>query len=291
MDTQAAAEKVRKYWTAERMRSARLVTPRADRSASVTASSAPRAGKAGSYAPAAGVNKAAIKAGALKLAGGDKAKALMLTETATVGKVFFSKPSGGNWMCSAAALNSASKQLVITAGHCVHEGAGGGWMQNWTFVPRYRNGARPFGTYAAKQFRTFNAWMNSSDFRRDVGMVTTWPLNGQKLVNAVGGNGFQWNWPRNVAVTVLGYPSNHNSGEIQMWCQGTTRGIADGRIEINCNFGGGSSGGPWLREFNDATGLGYSNGVQSTITNTGWNRSPYFDDAVKTMFDAQGGVT
>jgi V8-like Glu-specific endopeptidase len=227
----------------------------------------------------------------MKLAGGDRRLAVQITETATVGKVFFTKPSGGDFVCSASALNSASKQLVITAGHCVHEGSGGGWMLNWTFAPRYRNGTRPFGTFAAKQFRAFNAWIDSGDLRRDVAMVTTWPLNGQKLVNVVGGHGLSWNYPRDVAVTVFGYPGNRDNGQLQWYCQGTTRGLSDGRIEIQCDFGGGSSGGPWLREFNDSTGLGYVNGAMSTLATGGWNRSSYFDDAVKAMFDAQGGVT
>jgi hypothetical protein len=29
----------------------------------------------------------------------------------------------------------------------------------------------------------------------------------------------------------------------------------------------------------------------STVTSGGWNEAAYFDDAVKAMYDAQGGVT
>jgi V8-like Glu-specific endopeptidase len=219
-------------------------------------------------------------------------KAPRINESAAVGKVFFTNPSdGGTYACSASALNSSSKQMVVTAGHCVHGGKGGTWMTNWVYVPRYRSGARPFGTFAAKQMRTFTAWMNDSDLRRDVAMVTTWPLNGNKIVNVTGGHGLSWNFSRQQAVTILGYPGNHDGGEIQWACTGTTRAVSDGRIEIQCNFGGGSSGGPWLREFNDSNGLGSVNGVTSTVNSDGWNRSSYFDDGVKGMYDAQGGVT
>ncbi|GAB3979737.1 peptidase [Actinoallomurus acanthiterrae] len=276
VDSAAALKKVADYWTPERMRHATPVpeqTPGPQTKALPTRPSGPR----GSTPPAKPVASGSISP--------------MITESAVAGKVFFHKPSGGDWVCSASALNSDSKQLVITAGHCVHEGAGGNWMQNWTFVPRYRSGARPFGTFAAKEFRTFNSWISSSDLSRDVGMVTTWPLNGNKLVNVVGGHGLNWNWGNSVAITILGYPANANNGEIQQWCQGTTSDGGGGTIKLQCNFNGGSSGSGWLMNFNDSTGLGQVDGVMSTLDSTGWNRASYFDDAVKAMFDAQGGVT
>ncbi|MFC0039701.1 trypsin-like serine peptidase [Actinomadura rayongensis] len=282
----AAVEQVSKYWTAARMKAARPV-PEPKAPAGTPAAAATATGKPGST-PSAG----AIASAANSLAGGDAKLAAAITESRVVGKVFFHKPSGGDWVCSASALNSPSKQLVITAGHCVHEGKGGKWMTNWTFVPRYRNGSRPFGTFAAKQFRTFNAWISSSAYNRDVGMVTTWPLNGRKLVNVVGGNGLSWNYPKALKVTVLGYPRNFSSGQVQAWCQGTTRDAGGGRIALNCNFQPGSSGGPWIRAFDNSTGRGQTNGVTSTISSTGGvNKSPYFDTAVKNMFDAQGSVT
>ncbi|MFM9587921.1 trypsin-like serine peptidase [Streptomyces scabiei] len=221
-----------------------------------------------------------------------KTSSIRINESAAVGKVFFTNPSnGGTYACSASALNSGSKQMVVTAGHCVHGGSGGTWMTNWVYVPRYRSGARPFGTFAAKQMRTFNAWINSSDLRRDVAMVTTWPLNNNKVVNVTGGHGMSWNFSRQQPITILGYPGNFGSGEVQWACTGTTRAASDNGIELQCNFGGGSSGGPWMREFNDSNGLGSVNGVMSTVTSTGWNEAAYFDDAVKAMYDAQGDIT
>jgi V8-like Glu-specific endopeptidase len=285
VDSAAAAQKVADYWTADRMRHATPVPEQTPGAMPKSQHGSP-AGPAGATPPAK-----AIASAANSLAGKNLQLAPMITESAVAGKVFFHKPSGGDWVCSASALNSDSKQLVITAGHCVHEGQGGDWVQNWTFVPRYRSGARPFGTFAAKQFRTFNSWISSSDLSRDVGMVTTWPLNGNKLVNVVGGHGLNWNWGNSVAVTILAYPANANNGEIQQWCQGTTSDGGGGTIQIHCNFNGGSSGGGWLMSFNDSTGLGQVDGVMSTLDSAGWNRASYFDDAVKAMFDAQGSVT
>ncbi len=220
-----------------------------------------------------------------------------VNESSAVGKVYFRNPvNGGDYMCSAAAINSPSKQMVTTAGHCVNtggvNGVAGHWMQNWVYIPRYRSGARPFGTYAAKEYRSFNGWINSGDLTRDVAMVTTWPLNGARVVDATGGHGLSWNFSRTQHMTVLGYPGNKDNGELQWACQGTTQQDGAGpKIAMHCDFGGGSSGGPWLRELNDANGLGSQNGVMSTISSGGWNQSPYFDDPVKAMFDAQGSIT
>jgi V8-like Glu-specific endopeptidase len=289
VDSAAAAQKVANYWTTDRMRRA-TPAPEQVPGPATKSRDGGATGPRGSTVPAK-----AITAAANSLAGKNLELA-PITESAVAGKVFFSTRDGRNWVCSASALNSPSKQLVITAGHCVYGNLGGQvpgetWHSNWTFVPRYRSGARPFGTFSAKQFRTFNAWINNSDLSRDVGMVTTWPLNGNKLVNVVGGHGLNWNWGNTVAVTILAYPGNFNAGEIQQWCQGTTSDGGGGTIKIQCNFGGGSSGGGWLMSFNDSTGLGQVDGVMSTLDSGGWNRSSYFDDAVKAMFDAQGSVT
>jgi V8-like Glu-specific endopeptidase len=283
--SKAAITKVAAYWTTDRMRHAKPVPGTSFRNDTATASAR------SSGTPGSTPSAKAIASAANSLAGKNAKLAASITESAVVGKVFFHKPSGGDWVCSASALNSPSKQLVITAGHCVHEGAGGTWVTNWTFAPRYRSGSRPFGTFAAKQFRTFNTWISSSDLSRDVGMVTTWPLNGNKLVDVVGGNGLNWNWPKNVAITILGYPQNANNGEIQQWCQGTTSDGGGGTIAIGCNFNGGSSGGPWMMSFDNNTGRGQTDGVMSTLDTAGVNRASYFDDAVKAMFDAQGSVT
>ncbi|MFI9200282.1 trypsin-like serine peptidase [Streptomyces sp. NPDC053048] len=275
VDSQSAAKEVERYWTAERMRNAIPLsdtagTPAQDRRQQP-------AGKAGSVPPAAP-------------SAGNRAD-LRVTESAAVGKVFFHNPRDGkNYSCSASALNSASKQLVLTAGHCVHGGRGGTWMTNWTYVPRYRDGNRPFGTFSAKQLRTFNTWIDRSDLGRDVGMVTTWPLNGRKLVNVTGGHGLSWNYNRSQDITALAYPSNKGGGKLQWYCQGRTS-AAGWNLKIKCGFGPGASGGPWLRQYNNSSGLGYANGVMSTLRSDGYNESPYFDNGVKGMLDAQGGVT
>lgn len=212
------------------------------------------------------------------------------------GKVFFTNASNGkNYVCSGSALNSSSKRLVITAGHCVHGGKGGAWHKNWVFVPSYFDGQRPFGTFQAKTFRAFNGWISNGEgvqgFERDVAFVTTYTNeSGKKVVDAVGGYGLRTGGSRSFDVTVFGYPGNLNNGQ-RMWaCWGRTTThhwwLSQFPKISGCNFGGGSSGGPWLDDYSNATGLGHVRSVTSFgPRDNAYSAGPYFDDAVMTMFN------
>jgi V8-like Glu-specific endopeptidase len=282
------------YWTAERMAKARPGDQLAPKSAASTAQSAPRSGPRGSVAPSAATKPLPRKPGSAHSRSGD-VSTLAVSASATVGRAFFHNPANGyDYSCSASALNSGSKELVLTAGHCVHGGAGGTWMTNWVFVPLYNYGSQPYGQWSAKYFTTFNSWISSSDLNRDVAMVTMWPNSSGALVNVVGGNGLAWNWGFYNPVTVLGYPAQYPyDGGWQQACQGTTtRFGSEYTVALQCGFTGGSSGGPWLLQYDNNTGLGYANGAMSTLEPaTGWNRASYFDDAVYNMYASVANLT
>lgn len=274
IQTAAAAEQ---YWTPERM--AKAIPAQAP--ATVQASS-PRqpSGRAGSIEGVAPSVK--VKA--------ERAQGIgtMLNEASTVGKVFFTNPVNGlNYVCSGATVSSTKRKLVQTAGHCVHGGAGGQWMSNWVFVPRYRDGARPFGTWSAYTLTARTAWINSSSSDEDMGIVVMNTLGGSSIANVVGGNGLRWNWGYSVAVTILGYPAGAPfSGELQYFCQGTTWNGHGQQVRAWCNMTGGSSGGPWLQEYNDQNGLGYINSVVShRHADASQMDGPYFDNDVKSLYD------
>jgi V8-like Glu-specific endopeptidase len=223
----------------------------------------------------------------------DNSTKVARTESDAVGKVFFTGSDGRNYACSASALNSDSKQLAITAGHCVHGGRDGDWATNWVYYPRYREGDTPMGAFPAKTLTTFDDWKDNSDFRRDVAMVITYPTDQGKLVEVTGGHGLSWNYSHTEDVDVVGYPRNHNEGEVQHFCWGTTSryGWFDPRISLKCGFQPGSSGGPWLREYDEESEIGKVNGVTSTIDSNDVNASAYFDDAVAQMYYDYGSDT
>ncbi|WP_445338360.1 trypsin-like serine peptidase [Clavibacter sp. CFBP 8614] len=190
----------------------------------------------------------------------------------TNGKIYFRDASTGeNKICSGSALNSPSRRLVATAGHCVHKGPGGSWHQNWAFVPEYHNGARPHGTFTSNYFRTMDDWIGfgatGRGFASDFAMVTTnTNASGSTVVNAVGGHGMTWTG--NVFdATLFGYPANVSSGEVMQACWG---GSENRYLDFyrfhgmsGCNWGGGASGGPWLRDYSNSSGLGVIMSVSS----------------------------
>lgn len=209
-----------------------------------------------------------------------------------MGKVFFRKPNDTRlWHCSGASIGSPKRRLVLTAGHCLHTGKGGGWATEFVFVPYYFDGNRPHGSFVATYLSSKNGWINNSDFAYDMGIAVTGNnASGRRVVDEVGGNGTRWNYPRDVNITMMGYPLDRNNGERPWLCWGKTERVSlfDGRIQIRCGFTGGASGGPWLQDYNDRSdgwGVGYANGVTSTVNSDNWNRSPYFDDNFKSLYD------
>lgn len=68
--------------------------------------------------------------------------------TRTNGKILGIDPASGTFSCSGTALNTPSRSIVLTAGHCVIER--GKVTRKLTFVPAYDHGSRPFGTFAVE---------------------------------------------------------------------------------------------------------------------------------------------
>ncbi|MFG1799474.1 trypsin-like serine peptidase [Micromonospora carbonacea] len=279
-----AAQQAGDYWTTERMRTAISADVLVKKAGAVAGKGLKPTGPARSVPPAAPTVTAASSVASQ--AGGDISA--YVAASATVGKVFFYNPvDGKNYVCSAGAVNSTSKLLVMSAGHCVHGGRGGQWMQNWIFVPLYNYGAEPYGRWSAKYLTAFNAWINDSNLDRDVSYITVYPnSSGQRLVDRVGGNGLSVNYSYTQAVTILAYPAAPPyDGGWQQYCQGTTyRPGSENKIALNCGFTGGSSGSVWLRLYNDV--YGYVNGIMSTLNSAGVNKSSYFDTAVMDVYNS-----
>jgi V8-like Glu-specific endopeptidase len=274
----AIAKEVTDYWTPERMATAADLDFVAPKGVPDAPRQAPKANeKAGAIAPVESAIAASNRAG------------IQLNESQTVGKVYFTVPGGGTASCSASTVASGKQRLVVTAGHCVHQGAGGQWYSNWQFVPQYRNGARPYGTFVAYTLAARTAWTTGSSYDEDMAIAVmhnggNWGL---KVVQTVGGNGLRWNYGYSVYITALGYPSNLGGGESQYFCQsGTWHGHGQ-VIRMYCNMTYGSSGGPWLQDYNDQNGYGYINSVVSHGDNPGNGEfdGPYFDDDIKSLYD------
>jgi len=170
--------------------------------------------------------------------------------TATHGKVYFTS-DGVDYVCSGTALTSANESVVWTAGHCVHEGPGD-FHVNWVFVPAYRDGERPFGTFSASTLLTTDRWAAAGDFGHDLGAATVHPVASISLTDTIGGGrGVAFNYNRQQQYLAHGYPAAKKfSGQRLRVCDAPW-GLDDTStsppsIGIGCDMTGGSSGGGWV---------------------------------------------
>ena len=193
----------------------------------------------------------------------------------SAGKLFFTTPSG-DAVCSAATVNTAQKNVIITAAHCAHTGPGGllspsRYFTNFLFVPRYTNGSAPDGRWVGARAVTHPQWIRSENLAYDQALIEVLPRNGRRLVDVVGGNGLAWNYPqRESDVRVWGWPAESPySGEYAHRCVGATSSFAgSGDAKIACPMNGGASGGPWFLGMLDDN-VGFIWAVTSRRTTTG----------------------
>ncbi|MEU7602372.1 peptidase [Streptomyces sp. NPDC040724] len=266
------------FWTAERMRSATpldvTAVPGTSRTPVATSQVPTR------IAPTAAASPTAFpQAGGAWTGGGAVVK--------TSGRVFFTM-GGRTASCSGDSVTSANGSTVMTAGHCVkYQGA---WHTNWVFVPAYDNGSAPYGQWSATKTFATDQWAASEDMNMDVGLAVVAPLNGQTLSQAVGAQGILFNGGYNKKMYSFGFPAAAPyDGTKLVYCSGNSGKdfLLTKDHSLGCNMTGGSSGGPWFQDFNEATGLG----TQVSVNSFGYtflpNRmyGPYFGNEAKAAYD------
>lgn len=196
---------------------------------------------------------------------GPKAKPYTGVALKTVGRLFFVNSRGADTWCTATAVKSANRSAVMTAAHCVRLGSAPG-MTNSTmvFVPGYSKGKKPYGTFAVRTAATPRTWVNDST--NDVSaLIVDADKSGRKLTDVVGGQAIAFNRAVGGTVSSLGYSATRPQlGEELLRCAGTAKKEI-GMQAIPCDMTGGSSGGPWLADFNATTGKGVLVSVNAAL--------------------------
>jgi len=232
----AEAARVIRYWTPARMRSARPLD--AGRLTPNTGGANPFA--TASFTP---VTDASVP------------------PLAVNGRIFIRQgPNRGS--CSGTAINSPSRQLVLTAGHCVNTGpifrkGNSIWSSFLEFVPAYNDGVGPFGAFVARRNSVYAAkqWTKHGNPDFDIGAFLTLPnANGQNVADAVGGGAtIAIDLGRKQLFQTFGYPGKVRrlqecdspaTGEDTL----TRRIPGPPTVRIACRWLPGASGGGWLTE-------------------------------------------
>jgi hypothetical protein len=188
--------------------------------------------------------------------------------------------------CSGTAIDSPTRQLVLTAGHCVNSGPGedsDGVRSNFLeFVPAYTGGVAPFGTFVARRstVRAPRQWIKQGNPDFDMGAFLTLPNSaGTNLADAVGGGAtIVTGLSRQQSFLTYGYP-----GETKRMQGCRSPYVGDDLLSnpfpgpptmsIRCHWAPGASGGGWL--IGDGTQI---NGINTYLhlDNRARTYGPYF---------------
>ncbi|WP_058043292.1 trypsin-like serine peptidase [Streptomyces roseifaciens] len=174
----------------------------------------------------------------------------------TVGRLFFVNANGNDTWCTATAVKSGNRSVVMAAAHCVRRGASPvNTYTDLVFVPGYAKGARPYGVFPVRATVTPASWAQEST--GDVAALTVDPYKGKQLTDAVGGQDVSFDRKPGGQVTSFGYPASRpQRGEELLYCAGPAKAAPADEWQVPCDMAGGASGGPWLAGFDASTGLG-----------------------------------
>jgi hypothetical protein len=166
--------------------------------------------------------------------------------------------NGEEGFCSATAIDSPSRSLVLTAGHCVNTGPEGGkpgkWATKLEFVPGFNLGAAPYGTFALEGTpRALPGWTDEGNPDFDLGAFLVAPnAEGVPLAEAVGGGArIVTDLAHAQRFETFGYPGV--TERMRLCVSGSagqdpvTFGLAGpSTVGVHCRWAPGASGGGWL---------------------------------------------
>jgi V8-like Glu-specific endopeptidase len=206
----------------------------------------------------------------------------------TTGALFYTTGARRHF-CTAAVVNSTAGDLVLTAAHCVY---GTAYSTNITYVPQYHNGQRPYGAWAVRTIIVAVGWRKSHDPNLDLAFLVVGAAGGPKIQARTGGLNIGFNrWYTENRIQVIGH---NNTDDEPIHCGTRSFRFRTGQMEFYCHgFFNGTSGGPWILNFNARTGQGTVYGDIGGYEQGGdydWTSySPYFGSAAKALFQLAEG--
>ncbi len=169
----------------------------------------------------------------------------------------------GSWQnephfCSASVVDSPSGDLIATAAHCLS-----GDAKDLEFVPMYHDGQAPYGAWDVTGAYVSQRWMLDQDPQADFAFLTVRPqdVGGKErtLQSVVGGDPLVVGSKPPRWTVVVGYPAGTGGQPVICLNQAVAR---RGYPSFRCGgFADGTSGGPWLADYDSQTGRGDLYGV------------------------------
>ncbi len=202
--------------------------------------------------------------------------------TRTNGKIVGFGPGEGEYSCSGTAINTPSRSIVLTAGHCVVEAGRVG--RHLGFVPAYDHGIRPFGIFRVRAIYVMPQWRRWGNPDFDLAALRVGRNELGRLTDVVGARGVATSKSRHATFRIFGYPAAALLGEELRSCRAHGLGsdpltnvlVGPPTLPASCDMAAGASGGGWI--YRDE----YVNGVTSYAYARRPTRlhSPYFGPRV-----------
>ena len=213
------------------------------------------------------------------------------TGSPVVGALFLNDGKGSHY-CTASVVDTPKKSLILSAAHCLY--GTNGKVSNVVFVPRYSKskGSRPYGAWTVKSIYIYvdSRWKKHRDPDLDFGFAVVGTKNGKRIADVVGANRLVTNQGYTNRVRVIGYPmKKYAPADKPIYCNVTTHKAFKYQIKFDCNgFYGGTSGSPWIKNYNRATRRGDVLGVIGGYQEGGkydWRSySSVFDKDINKLF-------
>ena len=169
----------------------------------------------------------------------------------TVGRLFLQTPDRP-FSCSAAVV---APRLVLTAAHCVHSGtATPGFYSQFLFVPAYREGRAPFGSWTVRSIHVTADWAKrgTSPHPTDYALLEMNDLQGRRLGDVVGWLGVQTQSLYPNHVHMLAYPRAYDAGErMHQVTAGSYQVSFNNTVVYGSDLTRGASGGPMIQNFGE----------------------------------------
>jgi V8-like Glu-specific endopeptidase len=248
----AAQAATRSYWTPARMAAATVA------GSGTGASTRNAASSANSALPAEQRQAAVMGAAASAEPPRGTPNSQYFTGVPTVGALFYTK-ANSNHFCTASVINTTVGSLVLTAAHCVYSSSG--YSQNLEFIPGYAGGSSPYGVWPVTQITVAKGWRQGQNPDLDVAFLNVVPPPNSvgPIEQVTGALHIAFALPDAQHITVIGY---NNTDQKPIICTTTSFKFRTDQMEFYCRgFWFGTSGGPWILDYDSGEGTGTVYGV------------------------------
>ncbi|MBL1091320.1 trypsin-like serine peptidase [Streptomyces sp. NPDC001633] len=206
-------------------------------------------------------------------------------QNARVG-VVFEKNDSGDHFCTASVVQSPGRNMLITAAHCAFDAEAGSTVDDLVFAPDYRDGDEPTGLWKVKKVVLDDRWAKSQDEDLDVAFLILDKKDGKDIQDVLGGNTLGIDRGFDNEVKITGYPTSRDT---PISCQNRTTKYSDTQMRIQCtDFEGGTSGSPWLADYDPkshtGTVIGVLGGHEGGGDEDDVSYAAYFDDDIAALY-------